>query len=255
MKRYLQELTQKLSQFSKKLDDTTLFIGKPWVLIDPELKYHKYIFKNDGKLIMSLNGQVQIGTWEYITGTNSILIDRIKDKILLTQSFFDEAVMVLKFDGLNSDFFVLANETIIPDLDVKKYLKSLTHQKFNILELKLENGKTLEIHRNNTIQKPVFGMLTTIDGENPKDGNYKIQNNNARIELKQGKVFKITFPFGYICNNGTKIIIEQLCNSEISIGDFVYIDNELAKTGHYKLSFMNILEVVNGVIIKKKYFN
>ena len=83
MKTYLQEIVNRLSQFSEKLDNATLFIDKPWVLIDTESNYHKYIFKRNGQLIMSLNGQVQLGKWEYLTVAKSILIDRIKDKVLL----------------------------------------------------------------------------------------------------------------------------------------------------------------------------
>ena len=89
MKIYLQDLVNSLSQFSGKLDNTTLFIDKPWVLVDSNSDYHKYIFKRDGELVMSLNGQVQSGKWEYLQAGKSILIDRIKDKILLNQSFFD----------------------------------------------------------------------------------------------------------------------------------------------------------------------
>ncbi len=89
MKIYLQELVNRLSQFSEKLDNTTLFIDKPWVLIDTNSDYHKYIFKRNGELIMSLNGQAKVGRWEYLASAKSILIDRIKDKILLNQSFFD----------------------------------------------------------------------------------------------------------------------------------------------------------------------
>jgi len=61
MRLHLQDLVNRLSQFSEKLDNTTLLIDKPWVLIDAESNYHKYIFKRNGELIMSRNGQSQIG--------------------------------------------------------------------------------------------------------------------------------------------------------------------------------------------------
>lgn len=75
-------------------------------------------------LFMSFNGKVEIGKWKYLAEANLIYIDRLTDKIFLKQSFFDDSVMILKIDGTNDDLFILANENIIPDLDVPKYLYS-----------------------------------------------------------------------------------------------------------------------------------
>lgn len=254
MKLYLQDIINRLAQFSEKLDNTTLFIDKPWVLIDSNSDYHKYIFKRNGELVMSLNGQVQVGKWEYLTAAKSILIDRIKDKVLLNQSFFDSAVMVLKIDGSNNQLFVLANETIIPDLDVKKYLQSLTYRKFNVITGRLENGKTLEIYRGNINSQPQIGMKATIDGEEPQDGKYKSMDTGRYYEIRNGKVFRITQPFEYLTTDGISLTIEQTYANSISVGDLVYINNQLAKTGKYKLGLLNVITVVNGVITKKSMF-
>lgn len=254
MKLYLQDIINRLAQFSEKLDNTTLFIDKPWVLIDSNSDYHKYIFKRNGELVMSLNGQVQVGKWEYLTAAKSILIDRIKDKVLLNQSFFDSAVMVLKIDGSNNQLFVLANETLIPDLDVKKYLQSLTYRKFNVITGRLENGKTLEIYRGNINSQPQIGMKATIDGEEPQDGKYKSMDTGRYYEIRNGKVFRITQPFEYLTTDGISLTIEQTYANSISVGDLVYINNQLAKTGKYKLGLLNVITVVNGVITKKSMF-
>lgn len=254
MKIYLQDLVNRLAQFSEKLDNTTLFIDKPWVLIDSNSNYHKYIFKRNGELVMSLNGQVQIGKWEYLSAAKSILIDRIKDKILLNQSFFDSAVMVLKIDGSNSQLFVLANETIIPDLDVEKYLQSLAYRKFNIITGRLENGKTLEIYRGTSDPHLRIGAKATIDGSEPEDGKYKSQSTGRYYEIRNGKLFRITQTFNYQTTDGQSLTIEQTFGSSISLGDLVYLDNEPARTGKYKLGFLNVITVVNGVISKKSMF-
>ena len=254
MRTYLQDIVKRLSQFSEKLDNTTLFIDKPWVLIDTESNYHKYIFKRDGQLIMSLNGQVQLGQWEYLATAKSILIDRIKDKVLLNQSFFDSAVMILKVDGTNNDLFILANETIIPDLDVEKYLKSVSYRKFNVITGRLENGKTLEIYRGSSNAPIQLGMKAKIDGEQPADGKYKSQRAGRYYEIKNGKIFKITYPEQYQTADGVNIVIEQVYKTSISKGDLAYIDNQLAKTGKYKLGTFKSLTVVNGVIAKTSIF-
>lgn len=254
MKTYLQDIINRLSEFSEKLDNTTLFIDKPWVLIDTESNYHKYIFKRDGQLVMSLNGQVQLGKWEYLTGAKSILIDRIKDKVLLNQSFFDSAVMVLRIDGTTNDLFILANETIIPDLDVQKYLQSVTYRKFNVITGRLENGKTLEIYRGSTEAPLQIGMKATIDGEQPDNGKYKSQSSGRYYEIRNGKVFRITHPLQYQTVDGVSIVIEQVYENSISQGDLAYVDNQPAKTGKYKLGTFKSLTIVNGVITKTSLF-
>lgn len=251
MKIYLQDIVNRLTQVSEKLDNTTLFIDKPWVLIDSNSDYHKYIFRRNGELVMSLNGHSQVGKWEYLPVAKSILIDRIKDKILLNQFFFDSAVMVLKFDGSNNQLFVLANETIIPDLDVKRYLQSLTYKKFNIITGQLENGKTLEIHREASNSQPQIGMKATIDGDEPKDGKYKSKDTGRYYELRNGKIFRITHPFTYKTTDGQILTIEQTRENSISVGDLVYLDNKPANTGKYRLGLLNNITVINGVISKK----
>ncbi|WP_300025036.1 hypothetical protein [uncultured Maribacter sp.] len=251
---YIQDIVNRLSQFSEKLDNTSMFIDKPWVLIDDETNYHKYIFKRNGELIMSMNGQVQIGKWEYLTAAKSLLIDRIKDKILLNQSFFDLAVMVLKVDGTNNELFILADEIIIPDLNIKKYLRSLEYKKFNILTGTLENGKTLEIHRGNSEALPEIGMKATIDGKTPENGRYKSQTSGRDYQIVEGKILKITNPRQYKTEEGLEIIVEQHFGHTLSKGDLVYLNSTLLKTGKYKIGKFKNLVIVNGVITKITLF-
>lgn len=125
MKQHIKSLIDRLSRYSEKLDNIALFADKKWVLIDENGNQQTYIFKRDGKLIMSLSGKVKMGTWEYLAEAKSILIDRVQDQILLNHAFLDNAVMILKFDGTsNDDLFILVNQNIIPDLEVLSYLNS-----------------------------------------------------------------------------------------------------------------------------------
>ena len=99
MNLYIKNLVNRLSQFSQEIDNIELFVDKKWVLIDDDGNHHSYIFERNGDLVMSLNGQVEMGNWRYYHAASSIKIDRITDQILLNQAFFDNAVMILKYDG------------------------------------------------------------------------------------------------------------------------------------------------------------
>jgi hypothetical protein len=255
MKNYVQNIVNKLAEFSEKLDNTALFVEMPWVVIDTNSDYHKYIFKKNGELILSINGQVQLGKWEYLASAKSILIDRVKEKVLLNQFFFDSAVMVLRIDGSSDHFFILANERLIPDLDVQNYLQNLMYIKLDILTSKLKNGKTLEVHRGHNNSMHLIGTKATIDGEHPIDGKYELNSSKRYYEIRNGQVFKITYPVNYKTSDGLIITIEQEINSKsISVGDLAYIDKKPAKTGRYKLGLFKTIKVENGVIVRKSIF-
>jgi hypothetical protein len=99
MQQYLKNFIPRLNQFSRTLDQIESFVDKPWIFIDEKNNKHTYIFQRDKSLIMSLNGIVEMGSWNYIPAAESLLIDRGTDKILLKHGFLDKAVMVLRTDN------------------------------------------------------------------------------------------------------------------------------------------------------------
>ena len=145
MKIFLQHIVSEMKNYSKRLDQQSIFIDKPWALIESDLEIQKLIFKKNKELIMSKNGQVVMGNWEYLAEARSLLIDRGKDKVLCNEAFINVGVMILKMDGTNNTFFVLANENIVPDSDAYGYLRQLRNKTLNIATLELATGETLEV--------------------------------------------------------------------------------------------------------------
>ena len=247
MKLYLIDLVKQLSEFSEKLDNKTLFVDKKWVLIDELGNQQTFIFERDGTLIMSLNGIVKVGAWRYINEAKSILMDRGDgDQILLNNTFFDSAVMVLKYDGTNDDdLFILANQDIIFDLDVDTYLKSKIRSKFNVEIVNLINGKKLEIYSaSNFVNK--IGMDVTIDGKDP--GSCIVDGGTKRIHIKDNKIIKVIYLRIISFSNGSEMLIEQANQHSDCVGDLVFIEGEPAPSGKYKLGFLDYIKVVDGVI-------
>lgn len=246
MKLYLNNLIPHIKEFSQSLDRNEIFIDKPWVIIDENLNQQKYIFKRDGKLIMSLNGQVQIGKWELLSSAKSLLIDRIQDKILLNQNFIDPAIMILKKDGFKDDNFIMANELIIPDLDVTNYLKKLYYRKNNIAWTKLKTGEILEI---NNFTGTLFENRLTIEGESIADGKLEVANSQKKYLVRDSKLIYVLVNKKHETNRGT-IFIEQQEFYEPTIGDLVFQENKPAPNGKYRVGFMRHITVENGKIIK-----
>ena len=109
MQTFIADIIPKLQKFSQKLDDLSLLTNQHWVVLDELTKAKNvYIFRSNNELLISSNGKVEKGRWEYL-GNNSLLIDRKDESFLFKHGFFDENVMALKIDG-KEEYAILVNE-------------------------------------------------------------------------------------------------------------------------------------------------
>ncbi|MEW5677380.1 hypothetical protein ABGT15_13800 [Flavobacterium enshiense] len=249
MKSYINNIIPRLNKFSKTLEKKELFVDKSWVLIDDKNNLQKYIFRRNGELIMSLNGSVKIGKWEYIIEANSLLIDRIEDKILLNHSFIDSAVMILKKDGTENNLIVLANDKIIVDLDVPKYLKELYRSKNNVSIVILKSGIELELLNSDVV---VIGCKVTIDGNNIENNIFENENSIFKYIVKNSYVEKIIEKKTYNTKAG-ELLIECERDYYPQKGDLAFL-NGIPANGKFKLTFLQYIYVNNGIIYKTSLF-
>jgi hypothetical protein len=107
MKTYIADIIPKIQKYSKRLDDLTKLTNQEWVLIgDNNQNKHLYIFKSNNELIISINGIVEKGKWEFIIN-QSIIIETNNGNYLYKHSFFDGNILALKLDSTESfSFFV-----------------------------------------------------------------------------------------------------------------------------------------------------
>ena len=110
MKTFVLNMIRDIQDYSERLDNTFLLTNYHWVMLD-ELSGLKttYFFRQNGELIISLNGKVERAQWEYLDPT-SILIDLRKQSYLFRHGFFDENILALKIDGKN-EYAIFINES------------------------------------------------------------------------------------------------------------------------------------------------
>lgn len=244
MKTYISNILPRLVQFSESLSRQEIYIDKPWVMIDEAQNFYKYIFKRNGELVMSFNGQVTIGSWEYLAVAGSLLINRIHDKILLNQNFIDPAVMILKQDGFNKDNFVLINQLLIPDFDVDTYLKKLYHSRNQIVIKKLTSGLELEILG---FDEFYYNKKVSVEGNPIEDDTYELQEPHFLLEIRDSRVAKVINPTKYTVKQGVLTIYQQQFYNPFK-GNSVFLNQEPAPDDTYRLSFFSKIKVKDGII-------
>ena len=143
MQTFIADIIPKLQKFSQKLDDLTLLTNQHWVVLDELTKAKNvYIFRSNNELLISSNGKVEKGRWEYL-GNNSLLIDRKDESFLFKHGFFDENVMALKIDG-KEEYAILVNENRFDgELNSKeKVLGFLSNRYLNLIPEKIPKTQT-----------------------------------------------------------------------------------------------------------------
>jgi hypothetical protein len=255
MQAYLENTLQRLKAFSKSLETKSILIDQPWVLVEDGKAIQKMIFKKNGELILSSNGNVTIGSWEYLAQAKSLLIDRGADKILVNESFVNENVMVLAKDEVNPNYLFFANQRTLPNLDVFGYLEGYRRRVLNIAFKDLASGKTLEILRNSDLE-PVgnLGQSVTIKGVYVPNGVYLEKGTNRSIEIIGSRLSSFFFEQNYDDPNHGLVTVHQLWSKKITPGDKVFTQLQPARYGFYVLRKQKKWIVKNGIVIRRKYF-
>jgi len=194
MKDILKYYVSLFSNATQSLKKKAIFIEKPWALIDDDGEIQKLIFKKDGGLVLSKNGKVIEGKWEYFPEAKSLLVDRGHDKLLLNEQFIDENVLILKKDGTDNDFFGLANENTLRDYNIPKYLNNLKKVQLNMGEVVLLSGNKLQVQnaRELTNLEFIVGRKADI-----------IDENFNPLPIKEGVFMSQDKKFTYYVENGT----------------------------------------------------
>lgn len=133
MKTYVADIIPKIQRFSKRLDDLTKLTNQHWVSLGDIDEFKRvYIFRANNQLLVSTNGRVEKGTWEYL-GNQSLLIEVHNETYLFKHGFFDENVIALKLDSTDSYAFFVNETKYDSDLNSisdiicfleKKYIKN-----------------------------------------------------------------------------------------------------------------------------------
>ena len=121
----IKDLQSSLKSYSQGLAKQNVLVDIPWTLIEGDFSTKRLIFKKNGVLRTINEGLIEETTWEYEQSLDSLILQIGSQKFLMKEVYLDGCVLILKRDGLNLDFLAFADERVIPDLDIVKYLKTV----------------------------------------------------------------------------------------------------------------------------------
>ena len=213
MKYYL-DLIERLEKHSVSLYQSAFLVDKPWVMTTQNGIDEKLIFRRDGRVHLTSDGEIQDGNWEYLPEVNSLIIDNGVKKRLYKHQFLDAAVLALQLDRNNceDELILLANENVIPDRDAASYIKRKYFEIENIKVKKLSSGIDLEVQKT----EEVGSYIGQYVGDDLSDGYHYFEDSNERILVRDGVIARKEEKYQY---SNEKIIWQQRVFP--SIGDIV----------------------------------
>lgn len=182
MRTFIADIIPKIQRFSQRLDDLTKLTNQHWVSLgDITQSKRVFIFRANNQLLISDNGIVEKGSWEYL-GNQSLLLDTKTESYLLKHGFFDENVIALKLDSTDSYAFFV-NET--------RY-----HSELNNI------GDVLKFLENKYIKNnsPIGGVGSNSAGTIPQGFKYEVLSEQDDYDIVFGKhrLYKIKYMTGLV---------------------------------------------------------
>lgn len=272
MQNYLSNILNKIQQFNSRLDNKSVLTDKQWVVIDDDFNNKKvYIFRTNGELLVSTNGDVHKATFEVLNFGN-VLIEDVSKSYLYNHGFLDTEILILRKDG-SKDFFTFVSHELYANSvqdtsQLAEYLqyKYLTEKRTQI-NIKEEQSSTIKNSIENKfltevldgteiyIEKNILREgLTVVDEKNKKlkNGIYRLKENKS-IVVENGIINSIYYISRYDVKEIGEIIIEQKDANAPEKGDKAFHQNwsEL-EDGEYRLSWIETIYVQGGRVIKRK---
>lgn len=107
MKTYLFDTINRFKRFSKQLDAKTIICDKAWQVFNDSGEKELYIFNTDGTVLITLNGVVTHGTWQFIAANDSLIITAASQSYMVHPAFLDDCLFALQVDGTDQVAFLI----------------------------------------------------------------------------------------------------------------------------------------------------
>lgn len=213
MSRHPVSIFHQLKPLLQRVDHEGLFLEIPWDYIDSDGVHLTYLFRKDGRLHITRNGEVSDGRWEFLAPLNSLLLSAgDKQRLFQPCLVYADAVLVLQQHGMNKSW-ILLNPLRVPGLDILDFIRkrqssypnqrssASTEVPQNAEYIRLKNGKFVELKSERIrLHFNSFVGATAVyksSGRSLPDGKFNLADNSTYIQVRQGVVIragKVNYP-------------------------------------------------------------
>lgn len=179
-----------------------------------------------------------------LTIDEQIIILKQKAEELKNDMRFNEArSILLKIKELKSDYHKIDEEIANCKQQVDE---AKSH--FRKDEKHLSNGQIIKFKKSIS-EYSYVGSEVIIDGQQVKDCVVKLQDNELRYEIKDGKVIAEFYYEKFKQDNGSVLELDGNRINGFVKGGRAWIDNKPAPDGIYKKGFLQKVRIKDGVVI------
>lgn len=109
MKTYLLDILKRIKRKSEELDAKTVLCNTPWKIFNDDGVEEAIHFRENGTLLVVINGRTTSGTWEIFVEDRSvhIMYDGQKNGIMLKPVFKADGVLAMQLDGTEQYAFLV----------------------------------------------------------------------------------------------------------------------------------------------------
>lgn len=113
MKTYILDSINRLKRLGENLDAKTILCNKSWQIFNDTGEKELYIFQENGDILLSTNGIVSQGRWQYIYANKTILISIKENSYLLHPSFSINNIMAMNLDGTERYMLMIEEQSLL----------------------------------------------------------------------------------------------------------------------------------------------
>jgi hypothetical protein len=176
-----------------------------------------YIFRSNNQLIISENGIVEKGIWEYL-GNQTLLVETKEESLMFKHGFIDDTIIALKLDNSNNYAFFINETKINQELNNIKDILKFLNDKYLKSNVEKETKKTFIL--DSEISYEIINETNDFDLFWGRYSTLQIRFSNGEIDKIykgkfSGKFFYFDLVFGKIyCENMADTVNKLFFNNK-----------------------------------------
>lgn len=152
MKTYILDSINRIKRLGENLDAKTILCNKSWQIFNDTGEKELYIFQENGDILLSTNGIVSQGKWQYISANKSILVSVKENSYMLHPSFSINNIMAMNLDGTERYMLMIEEQSLLALQlksleDLNKYLLSIVNMDEQEEKEKIQKRKEEELQK------------------------------------------------------------------------------------------------------------